>query len=195
MKKAGALIVALGMAATPLQAETYQIDPVHSSVIFRVRHMVVSRVTGRFEKFTGAFGYEPDNPKAWNAEAEIDAASINTNVQKRDDHLRSADFLDVQKCPKILFKSTGVTGVVGNRARLHGDLTIHCVTRPVALDLEIGGVTQDPWGNQRAGAAATTHINRKDFGLTWNKALETGGLVVGEEVEITLEVEGIAKKN
>ena len=171
--------------------ETYQIDPNHSAVGFRIRHLV-SKVPGRFTKFEGTFDYEAGKPASWKAWAKIDAASIDTNVAKRDDHLRSPDFFDVQKCPALEFKSTKVSAAKGDSARLHGDLTIHCVTKPVVLDLEIGGAAKDPWGQARAGATGRAKINRKDFGLTWNKALEAGGFLVGDEVEITIEVEGIA---
>lgn len=194
MKSTWTSVAVLSILAVPLRAETFQIDPAHSGVSFRVAHMVISKVPGSFEKFAGTIVYEKGNPKAWKAEAAIDAASINTRVEDRDRHLRSADFLDVEKYPTITFKSAKVAAVKGNRAKLHGELTIRGVTRPVVLDLEIGGVAKDPRGNLRLGATAATKINRKDFGLVWNKVLEAGGLLVGEEVEITLEVEGIAKK-
>ncbi len=180
--------------AAPAAAEVYEIDPTHSGVNFRVRHLMVSRVNGNFGKFSGTVTYVKDKPKEWKVEALIDAASINTGVEKRDQHLRSADFLDVDKFPTIAFKSNRVLKADGNKAKLVGDLTLHGVTKPVTLDLEIGGTVKDPWGNQRLGATATTKLNRKDFGLTWNKPLETGGVMVGDEVDVTLEIEGIAKK-
>jgi polyisoprenoid-binding protein YceI len=195
-KKTTALL--LGLALLPGWASagrTYEIDPQHSGVTFRVQHLVISKVTGHFDKFSGSIEYEKGKPKTWKADAAIDAASINTNVEARDKHLRSADFLDVEKFPQIAFKSTKVVAGKGETARLYGDLTIHGVTKPVVLALEIGGTAKDPWGNDRLGATATTKISRKDFGLTWNKALETGGVMVGDELEITLEVEGIAKKD
>jgi polyisoprenoid-binding protein YceI len=185
-------VFAAGLLAAPAAAETFQLDQDHTKVMFSVRHLGISKVTGRFTKFEGSFDYDAGQPKSWKTDATIDASSINTDVEARDKHLRSADFFDVEKCPKIEFKSTKVTGVKGGKAKLHGDLTIHCVTKPVVLDLEINGSVKDPWGGTHVGASATGKINRKDFGLTWNKALETGGLLVGEEVEITLEVDGKA---
>jgi polyisoprenoid-binding protein YceI len=174
-----------------LHAAKYQIDPVHSSVEFKVAHMVISKVSGRFEQFSGEFYYDEKNSKTWNAQATIDAASINTHNTKRDDHLRTADFFDVQQYPHLTFKSTKVTQWKGQKAKLHGLLKIHGVEKPVVLDLRIGGVVKDPWGSIRAGFEAQTTIDRKDFGIVWNKVLETGGLVVGDEVEITIHVEGI----
>lgn len=194
-KKMTALL--LGLALLPGWAsagQTYDIDPQHSGVTFRVQHLVISKVTGHFDKFSGSIEYEKGQPKTWKAEAAIDAASINTSVDARDKHLRSADFLDAAKFPQIAFKSRKVVSGKGETAKLYGDLTIHGVTRSVELALEIGGTVKDPWGNDRLGATATTKISRKDFGLTWNKALETGGVMVGDELEITLEVEGIARK-
>ncbi|MBI3292436.1 MAG: polyisoprenoid-binding protein [Elusimicrobia bacterium] len=187
-------VILVGTLAAPVLAETYQIDPAHSSAMFRIRHMV-GKVSGRFDKLQGTFDYEKDHPKSFQATGEIDAASINTHVEKRDEHLRSPEFFDGAKCPKLTFKSTKVAEAQGDKLKLHGDLTMHCVTKPVILDVEFGGITKDPWGNQRAGVIATTHLNRKDFGLTWNKVLEAGQLMVGEDVEVTLEIEGTAKKN
>lgn len=174
-----------------LAAQKYEIDPQHSGVTFRIQHLVISKVSGHFDKFTGALEYDKGNIKSWKAEAKIDAASINTGVEARDKHLRSADFLEVDKFPDIAFKSTKVVAEKGD-AKLHGELTIRGVTKPVVLTLSIGGTTKDPWGNTRLGATATTKISRKDFGLTWNKALETGGVMVGDELEITLDIEAIA---
>jgi len=173
-------------------ATDYEIDPAHTTVGFKVRHLV-SKTTGRFEKFKGSFTYDAKNAKAWKAETTIEATSINTEEPKRDKHLRSPDFFDVKKYPTITFKSTGVKDVDGNNATLMGDLTIHGVTKPVALKVEVGGEEKDPWGTQRAGFTATGKINRKDFGLTWNKAVEAGGFLVGDDVDLVLEVEGIAK--
>ena len=174
-------------------ATTYKVDPDHTAVEFKIRH-VFSNVKGTFDQFEGTFDYVPDHPEQWKASGTIQAASINTRVTQRDNHLRSKDFFEVEKFPAISFKSTEVTGVTPTGAKLHGLLTIHGVEKPVVLDVEVHGVAKDPWSNVRAGATATTKINRKDFGLTWNQALETGQLLVGEEVEITIEVEGIAQK-
>ena len=171
-------------------AETYKVDPDHTTVGFKIRHLF-SNVQGNFEKFDASFDYVPGKPELWKAQAAIDAASINTRVSQRDTHLRSKDFFDVEGFPSITFKSTEVTDLDGGKAKLHGLLTIHGVEKPVVLDLEIHGEGKDPWGNVRSGFTATTRINRKDFGLNWNKALETGGVLVGDEVDIILEVEGI----
>lgn len=178
-------------AAESLQAARYGIDMSHSSVEFKVRHMVVAKTHGKFNKFSGDFEFEPGRPKAWQARAVIDAASIDTANEKRDGHLRSADFLDVAKHPSIEFVSRKVAGLKDGKAKLHGDLTIRGVTKPVVLDLEIHGVVKDPSGRDRSGFSARGKINRMDYGVSWNRALDAGGVVVGEEVEITLEVEGI----
>lgn len=171
----------------------YEIDASHSTIGFAIKHMVVSKTRGKFEKFSGSFDFDKDKPASWKTQSTVDVASVNTSDKKRDDHLRSPDFFDAQKYPTMTFKSLKVTDVKGSSAKLHGDLTIHGVTKPVVFDLEIGGLVTDPWGNKRAGFSAKTKIARKDFGLTWNKVLDTGGLAVGDEVEIELEVEGIQK--
>ena len=174
-------------------AAVYKVDPDHTTVSFKVRHLF-SKVQGLFNKFEGTVDYEPGKPETWKTSGTIEAASINTNVPERDKHLRSTDFFDVEKYPTISFKSTKVTNATETNAKLEGLLTIHGVEKPVVLDLEIHGVGKDPWGNVRAGFTATTKINRKDFGLNWNEALETGGVLVGDEIEITLEIEGILNK-
>ena len=174
-------------------AATYKIDLDHTAVSFKIRH-ILSFVQGRFNQFEGSFDYDPEKPETWKANAVIQTGSIDTNVEARDKHLRSADFFDVETYPTITFKSTEVTDTTPTSAKLNGLLTIHGVEKPAVLDLQINGVAKDPWGNVRASFTATTTINRKDFGLTWNKALETGQLLVGEEVVITLEVEGILQE-
>lgn len=186
-------MVAAGPWAAAAFGQTFEIDPVHSSVGFRVRHLMVSKVHGKFEKFKGSFDYDPKASKAWRASVTIEASSINTAIEKRDAHLRSEDFLDVQKFPKLEFKFKEARKAGKDRFQLSGDLTLHGVTRPVVLDVEVGGTAKDPWGGTRAGFSAKGRINRKDFGLTWNEALETGGVLVGEEVEIAIEVEGVLK--
>ncbi len=161
---------------------TYQIDPSHSAAHFSVRHMMISNVRGEFTKVSGKLVYDPENPAQASLEAVIDTASINTRDAQRDGHLKSPDFLDAEKFPTIEFRSTGVKCNDGGW-EVTGNLTIHGVTKSVVLDVD--GPTpevRDPWGNVRLGASATTKIDRKDFGLTWNSVLETGGLMVGEEV-------------
>lgn len=168
---------------------TYTIDPAHSSARFTVRHMMITNVHGGFQKVTGTVAYDPENPAASSVNAEIDAASINTNEAQRDTHLRSGDFLDVEKFPKITFRSTKVESAGEGEFKIDGELTIHGVTRPVALKVE-GPAPEgkDPWGNIRTGATATTKIKRSEFGLTWNAALETGGFLVGDELKIELDM-------
>jgi polyisoprenoid-binding protein YceI len=178
------------LLATNASAATYKIDPEHSSVMFKVRHLV-GHVTGQFTKFDGTFDYDAKDSKKWKAQATIDAASVDTKTAARDKHLRSEDFFNVEKFPKLTFVSTKVSGLKGNRAKLLGKLTILETTKPIALDLEIGGVAKDPAGQERAAFTATGRINRKDFGLTWNDTVETGGVLVGDDVDMTIEVEGV----
>jgi polyisoprenoid-binding protein YceI len=175
-------------------ASTWNIDPDHSSVGFQVRHLMVSNVKGTFEKYSGVLNLDDKEITRSTVQATIDAKSINTNVQKRDEHLRSADFFDVEKYPSMTFVSKKITRAGKDRLKIAGDLTLHGVTRPVVLDVVgLSKESKDPWGNLRRGATATTKINRKDFGLTWNTALETGGVAVGEEVTVNLEIELIRK--
>jgi polyisoprenoid-binding protein YceI len=171
--------------------ETWKIDPSHSAVGFSVRHMVVSKTRGRFLKWSGEIRFDPANPAASSVEVNIDPGSIDTADAQRDAHLRSADFFDVEKYPTASFRSTKVEDHGGNRYSILGDLTIHGVTRPVVLEATYEGSGKDPWGGERAGFLASTSIDRRDFGLQWNQALETGGLLVGEKVDLTLEIEAI----
>ena len=190
----GWLVVAASLVcAPPVWATTYTIDKDHTTIGFKIRHLF-SNVKGTFDQLDGTFVYVPDKPDQWTAAATIQAASINTRVEKRDNHLRSPDFFEVEKYPTITFKSTGVTDATPTGAKLHGLLAIHGVEKPVVLDLEIHGEGKDPWGNQRSGVTATARINRKEFGLNWNQALETGGVLVGDDVDIILEIEGLAKE-
>ncbi len=177
----------------PVSAATYTIDVDHTTVSFKIRH-ILSHVQGQFRQFEGSFDYDPEKSETWKANATLQAASIDTNVEPRDKHLRSADFFDAEKYPTLSFVSTGVTDVTPTSAKLNGLLTIHGVEKPAVFDLQIHGVAKDPWGNTRASFTATTTINRKDFGLNWSKVLETGQLLVGDEVVITLEVEGLLQE-
>jgi polyisoprenoid-binding protein YceI len=172
---------------------TWNIDPSHSNAQFSVRHLMISNVKGEFTRVSGKVRLDRNNPQSLFAEATIDVSTINTREPDRDNHLKSPDFFDVAKHPTITFKSIeAINGPDG--FKLTGDLTIHGVTREVTLDVE-GPTppTKDPWGFIRVGAAATTKINRKDFGLTWNQALETGGVLVGDDVKITVDVELVAQ--
>lgn len=182
MRTLFAALVALS-AAAPAAAATYDIDPVHSLVGFRVRHLV-AKTSGRFTKFSGTIHYTEGKPDSWGVDAKIDPSSINTDNEKRDGHLRSPDFFDVEKCPDMRFKSSKVVKGEGDRYMLHGDLTMHCVTKPVVLDLEVGGVA-----GPKAGFSARTKVNRKDFGIVWNRVLDTGSAMLGEDVEVSLDIE------
>lgn len=170
---------------------TWKFDPAHTSASFSVRHMMVTTVRGYFEKVGGTLVYDPANPAASYVEAEIDAASINTGVTDRDNHLRSADFLDAANYPKIVFKSRRIELKGDDEARVYGDLTIRGVTREVVIDAELLGITDSPFGDRRIGFHGVTKINREDWGLTWNVALEAGGVLVGRDVKIELDVEAI----
>jgi polyisoprenoid-binding protein YceI len=173
-----------------MPAIVYDIDPAHSSAHFSVRHMMISNVKGEFTKVSGTVTYDPDKPGASKVEATIDVASLHTRDDQRDGHLKSADFFDAANFPEIKFVSKSIEPHGDGEYLVKGDMTIHGVTKEVVLHVE--GPTaevKDPWGNIKAGAAATAKIHRKDFGLTWNATLETGGLLVGEDVSINLEVE------
>lgn len=169
---------------------TWSIDPAHSVVEFKVKHMMIAHVKGHFSKVSGFLTLdESDLPKS-HVEASIEAASIETRDVQRDAHLRSADFLDVETFPTLSFKSESISVVRDGELLVEGDLLIHGITRKVLFNVEgPTPATKDPWGNTRVGVSATTKINRKDYGLTWNAALETGGILVGDEVTITLDVE------
>jgi polyisoprenoid-binding protein YceI len=168
---------------------TYKIDPAHSAAQFIVRHMMITNVRGGFSGVQGTVVYDPENRAASSVDVVIDANMINTLEAARDTHLKSADFLEVEKYPTITFKSSSITPDGDGELSLKGDLTIHGVTKPVVLNVEApSSETKDPLGNARIGASATTRIKRSDFGLTWNAALETGGFLVGDNVKIELEV-------
>jgi len=166
----------------------WQIDASHSQIGFSVRHMMVSTVRGRFSTVSGTLNIDEANPANSWVEAEADTASISTNDANRDGHLRSADFFDAEKFPKVTFKSTSVAKD-GDNYKVTGDLTMHGVTKPVTFTVEYSGVIKDPYGLQRAGFDAQAKINRKDFGLGWGGVLETGGAIVSDEVKIILEFE------
>ena len=176
----------------PAQSSTtpWNIDPAHSVAEFKVKHMMISNVKGQFSKLSGTMTFDESDLKNSRVEVSAEAASIHTGDGQRDAHLKSGDFFDVEKHPSLTFKSTGIKLVRDGELSVEGDLTIHGVPRKVSFAVE--GPTppsKDPWGNTRIGVAATTKINRKDYGLTWNAALETGGILVGEEVAITLDVQ------
>jgi len=178
------------LASPQTATTTWNIDPVHSAAEFKVKHMMISNVKGQFTAVQGVLALDETALTNSHIEASIDAASINTRDPQRDAHLKSADFFDAEKFPTLSFKSTRISRVSDGELTVAGDLTIHGVTRNVVFTVE--GPTppaKDPWGNTRRGLSATTKINRKDFGLTWNASLETGGILVGDEVTITLDVQ------
>ena len=183
-------LVFLSPLAASAASATYKIDKDHSTVSFKIRHLF-SQVRGNFRDFEGTIQFDPQDLDASTAEAKIKAESIDTNVEKRDAHLRSKDFFDTAQYPDITFKGTKFTKKTEQTGTLEGLLSLHGVEKPVILDVEIHGVGKDPWGNTRAGFTGATNINRKDFGLNWNETLETGGVLVGDEVEIILDIEGL----
>jgi len=172
---------------------SWEIDASHSQATFSVKHMMVSTVRGHFNVLSGHLHIDEQNPQNSWVEAQVDAASIDTRDERRDGHLRSADFFDVQTYPTITFKSTRVEHISGNEYNVTGDLAMHGVTRPVTLKAEYFGQGKNPWGLTVAGLSAKTKINRKDWGLNWNQTLETGGWLVSEDVTIEIDVETVQK--
>ncbi|QDE69346.1 MULTISPECIES: YceI family protein [Myxococcus] len=170
---------------------TWNIDTTHSGIHFSVRHMVIAKVRGSFRKYSGAVSLDEQDVTKSSVAVTIETASIDSGVEQRDNHLRSPDFFDVEKFPSITFKSTKVEKASGNGLKVTGNLTIRDVTREVVLDAEQLGVGKDPWGNVKAAFEAKTSVDRRDFGLTWNQALETGGVLVGEKIEIAIEVQAV----
>jgi polyisoprenoid-binding protein YceI len=186
--------LALLVVAGALPAQEWVIDSAHSSVQFAVRHMMVATVRGSFGKISGKVRWAPSNPAAAGVEAQVEVATIDTREPKRDAHLRSPDFFDAEKHPLMTFRSTSVTPAGPGRYRLAGELTIRGVSRPVIFDVEgPGEPIRGMGGELRTGATASTKINRKDFGMTWNRVLDTGGVAVGEEVTITVDVALVQK--
>ena len=189
----GALAATLSLPAAAATS-TWQIDPNHSAAQFAVRHLSISTVRGAFTKVNGTIQLDDKDISKSSVEVTIDADSVDTRVPNRDKDLRSDHFFDVQKYPTITFKSTKVEQVEPGKLKVTGDLTIHGVTKPVVLDVEgPTGAVKDPWGNQRAAANATTKINRQDYGVKWNATMDGGGVVVGDDVAITIDVEMVQK--
>jgi polyisoprenoid-binding protein YceI len=175
---------------------TWQIDPNHSLVEFSAKHLMITTVKGRFSGVSGTIVADEQNPDRSSVEVEIDAATLDTRTEQRDQHLRSADFLDVENHPAITFRSRRIQGAMkdlGDEFRVTGDLTIRGVTRKVTLDAVYEGTAKDPWGGERVSFSATTKIDRREFGLTWNQALETGALLVGNDIKISIEVQAVRK--
>jgi polyisoprenoid-binding protein YceI len=173
---------------------SWKIDTPHTRAVFSVRHMMISNVHGQFDKLKGTVDFDPQNPENTQVDVRIEAASINTREEDRDAHLRSADFLNVEKFPYIHFESKRIEVLDDENARLYGDLTIRDKTKEVVLDVQFNGLAKSPWGQTVAGFNASTKINRKDWGLTWNVALETGGVLVGDTININIEVEIIKQE-
>ena len=169
----------------------WNIDPVHSGINFSIRHMVVSRVRGRFAKYAGTIALDEGDVTRSAVEMTIDASSIDTGTPQRDAHLGSPDFFDVEKFPELRFRSKRIEKVGDDAYRVIGELTIRDVTREVSLDVEYGGRAKDPWGNERIGFVAKTALDRKDFGLGWNQLLEAGGVLLGDRVDVELEVQAV----
>jgi polyisoprenoid-binding protein YceI len=169
----------------------YQIDPSHSNASFSVKHMMIAKVHGGFEKISGKLAYDPTDLSKTTVDVSIETASINTRDANRDQHLKGADFFDVEKYPTVTFKSTRAEGA-GDTLRVTGDLTLHGVTKSVTLEMEKpSDEIKDPWGNIKIGTSGGTKIKRKDFGLIWNAALEAGGVMVGDDVAITLDTQWV----
>jgi len=188
-----AALIAL-FAVTPLFAETFTVDPAHSDASFRVKHLM-SNVKGAFGDIAGTIEVNRENPAASSVDFTINAASIDTANDNRDKHLRSADFFDVEKFPQITFKSTKIAPSGSKDVyNVTGNLTMHGVTRQVVLPVTFLGFAKDPWGNDRAGFEIETTLNRKDFGLNWNKALDQGGFLLGEDVKVSIALEAVKKK-
>jgi polyisoprenoid-binding protein YceI len=170
-------------------ATTWQVDPSHSHVEFSVRHLMIATVRGRFAEVAGTLIGDDDHPEAAAIVLTVPAASIDTREPQRDAHLRSADFFDAEAHPEIQFRSTRITMGRDDRFLVHGDLTIRGLTRPIALTVHRGGRVRDPFGNERVAYSTTVKINRRDFGLNWNQVLETGGVLVGDEVTVSIDLE------
>jgi polyisoprenoid-binding protein YceI len=175
-----------------MEAQTWQIDRAHSDIHFTVRHMVITKVRGRFLKWDGTLTLDEQDLSKSRVEVAIDAASITTNDEKRDAHLRSADFLDAEKFPKLTFKSTKVEPAKGDKLFVTGNLTIRDVTKAVTLEVEKLGKAKDPWGNNKVAFNGKVTIAREEFGAKWNQALEAGGWLVGKQVEVDLELQAVA---
>ena len=184
----------MATSAQPQTKGSWVMDPAHTSIEFSAKHLVITTVRGRFEKFEVRPDFDPDHPEHSSVEVRIDASSISTREPKRDAHLKSPDFLDAEKSPYITFKSGRVQRKGGDRYELVGDLTIRDVTREVVLNTTFAGIAKDPMGNEHAGFSAETSLNRKDFGLNWNMALETGGVLVGDVIKIYIETELVKQK-
>ncbi len=181
-------------ATTATAADTYVVDKAHSEALFTIKHLM-SRVTGRFDDFSGTVNVDSGNPAASSVEFAINAGSIDTSVPDRDKDLRSPNFFEVEKYPTISFKSSKVTPASKDKFTVDGTLTMHGVSKPLSLAVEFLGFAKDPWGNERAGFEVETTLDRKDYGLVWNKALDQGGFLLGDDVKVVINLETTKKKN
>jgi polyisoprenoid-binding protein YceI len=186
--------IAVALAALSTQAADYNVDGSHSKVGFSVRHMMVTDVEGKFREFEGTFNFDPVKGVLGSTNFSVKTKSIDTDNDKRDEHLRSGEFFDVDKFPSMTVTNSKIKSIGKNKYKWTGDLAIRGVSKPVKFDLSFNGLSKDPWGNSRAGFTATTTIKRSDYGLTWNKALETGGVAVSDEVRIQLAISAIEAK-
>lgn len=183
----------VALAVSPLQAARYDIDVAHSSIQFKVKHLGISTVTGRFKQFIGFISADEKNAAKSKVEVTVDITSVDTQNEKRDGHLKSPDFFDAAKYPSARFVSKKVSPVQDGKFTVVGDLTLRGVTKPVTLDAVFEGKAKDPWGAERAAFTATAVINRQDFGIKWNQVLDNGGVMVSDEVKLEFEIEGVAK--
>ncbi|MBE0515383.1 YceI family protein [Sulfurimonas sp.] len=188
MKKIKFMLLAIAAGVSSLFGGVYNVDASHTNVTFSVKHMMISTVNGEFEKFDGSFELDDETNKLVALTGEMDVASINTNIAKRDSHLKSDEIFNAEMYPKVTFVLEKVEG-----DKAYGKLTIKGTTKEVVLDYEFGGTITDPWGRQRAGLSLEGKIDRRDYGITWNQALEAGGVVVGEIVKLNIEIQGILK--
>jgi polyisoprenoid-binding protein YceI len=189
-----AIAALLVTSSSLFAAETFVVDKPHSEATFQVRHMM-SKVSGKFDDFSGKINIDRAKPSASSVEFTIKSTSVNTGTADRDNHLRTADFFDVARCPELTFKSTSIVETKKKDVYdVTGDLTMRCVTKHITIPVEFGGFGKDPWGNERAGFSLTTTVNRKDYGINWNKALDAGGFLVGENVTINVNLEAMKAK-
>ena len=189
IRRVGLAVLVAAAGSTAHAADAYAVDPVHSSVSFKISHVGISYIHGRFDDFGGKINMDPKNLPASSVDFHIKATSIDTSVPDRDKHLRSADFFDVEKFPEISFKSDSVKTAGKDRYDVTGTLTIHGVSKKVTLPVSYLGTAKDPWGGTRAGFETSTTLNRKDFGIVWNKALDNGGVMLGDDVKVDINLE------
>lgn len=195
LKKCVMTLAIAALAASTVHAEpqTFNLDGAHSVIGFSVRHMAISKVRGNFNDFEGSFTIDPKDSTSWSGQITIQTVSIDTDNEKRDQHLRSGDFFNADSFPTITFESTKIIPKGNNKFDVQGNLTMRGVTKPVTLNGEITGTTMDSWGNERIGVELTGTIDRMDYGVSWDNVLETGGLVVSHEVDLELDVQGVRK--